>query len=109
VVEDPTPVWYSPQPPTELQVPERVYPLPAVKVVDEASVLPTTTEPEVGDMDVTEVLDWLVVEPPVDERIPLELTPLISYIDTEPATVAPKEADIVSAPVLAAFAYQRYE
>jgi hypothetical protein len=77
-----------------------------VYVVEVVSAFPRTTEPAPGVIDVTEVADWLVVELPVEVRRPVAVTPLISYIETEPASVEPKDAAIVSAPELAAVAYQ---
>ena len=69
------------------------------------SAFPTTTEPAPGVIDVTEVAAWLTDELPVWLRRPVAVTPLISYIETEPATVEPKDAVIVSAPEVAAVAY----
>jgi len=37
-----------------------------------------TTEPVLGVIDVTEELDWLVDEPPVELRRPVAVTALIS-------------------------------
>jgi hypothetical protein len=56
----------------------RVYPTPAVDVVEPLSTFPITTEFRPGVMDVTDELDWLTVEPPVDVTGPLVETPLIS-------------------------------
>ena len=106
VVAEETPVWYSPQPDTELQLPERVYPDPAVYVVEVVSVFPITTEPVAGEIDGTEVPVWLVLDAPTEARSPVAVTPLISYIETEPATVEPKVAVMVSAALLFALAYQ---
>ena len=69
-------------------------------------MLPISTELLAGLIDETEVAVWLVVEPPVDDRTPVAVTPLTSYIETEPATDWEKLAEMVSAPVLFAFAYQ---
>jgi hypothetical protein len=74
-------------------------------VVEVVSVFPTTTEPAPGVIEVTEVAAWLTDELPVWLRSPVAVTPLISYIETEPATVVPKAAVIVSAPEDAAVVY----
>jgi hypothetical protein len=77
-----------------------------VYVVEVVSAFPTTTEPVDGVIEVTDVEAWLDEELPVEVRSPVAVTPLISYIETEPATVDPKLALIVSAPELPAVAYQ---
>ena len=75
-------------------------------MVEVVSAFPITTEPAEGVIEVTAVDDWLEVELPVWLSSPVAVTPLISYIETEPATVWPKLALIVSAPALPAVAYQ---
>ncbi len=61
VVDDPTPVWYSPHPKTELHVAASVNPLPAVKEPRGGAVseFPMTIELVLGVKAVTEE----VVEP----------------------------------------------
>ena len=73
VVADPTPVWYSPHPYAELQVPLSVYPLPAVKeeVAEEVSAFPITNEFALGVKEVTEG----VVDPA--EELPVEVDGLV--------------------------------
>ena len=68
VVAELTPVRYSPHPYTELHVPLRTNPLPAVKEVELVlvSVFPITIEVETGVKEVTEG----VVDPP--EELPVE-------------------------------------
>ena len=68
VVAEPTPVWYSPHPYTELHVPARVYPAPAVREPRGGAVseFPITSELVAGVNDVTEE----VVEPA--EELPVE-------------------------------------
>jgi hypothetical protein len=78
VVADPTPTWYSLHPLTEVQVPTRVYPEPAVDVVEPPSVFPMTTELRPGVIDGTDELDRLVEELPVDVTGLVVDTPLIS-------------------------------
>ena len=70
VVADPSPVAYSPQPSTVLQLPESVNPLPAVNVValETASTFPTTAELELGVKDPTLADVEPKVELPVEER-----------------------------------------
>ena len=70
------------------------------------SASPITTEPVPGVIDETAEALWLEDELPVEERRPVAVTELSSYIEMEPATVWPKVALIVSAPELAAVAYQ---
>ena len=88
-----------------------MYPLPAVKeeVLEAVSALPITNEFEPGAKEVTAGAVEPPEELPVDEDVPLIEAPLTSYTDTEPVTVAPKDAVIVSAPELPAAAYQMYE
>jgi hypothetical protein len=78
VVADPTPSWYSLQPATELQAAPRVYPEPAVNVVEPPSAFPMTTELRAGVMDATEEPVWLAVEPPVDVTGLVVVAPLSS-------------------------------
>jgi hypothetical protein len=70
--------WYSLQPLTVPQAASRVYPEPAVVVVDALSTFPMTTELRPGVIDATDVLDWLEAEPPVDVTGLVVETPLIS-------------------------------
>ena len=111
VVADPTPVSYSPHPSTELQVPESVNPLPAVKVVvvETPSTFPTTNEFELGVKDPTLADVDPTVEVPVEEGTTDVEYPAISYIDSVPATTPPKVAVIVFDPEPEAVAYQMYE
>ena len=85
-------------------MPASVYPEPAVNVVEAVSVSPMTTELELGVMEETDEVAPAVDELPND--VSAGATPLISYMDPEAVTVEPKLADIVSAPELAAAAYQ---
>ncbi len=85
-----------------------MYPLPAVKVeeLEDVSTFPITNEFALG---VNEVTDGVVEPPeelPVEVSRPVIVAPLISWIETEPVTAAPKDAVIVSAPELPAVAYQ---
>ena len=93
-----------------MHVPERVYPAPALTVVEDVSTLPTTVEPAEGLSDgETVALDPTVAEPPVDERTPEVESPLNSYSDTVPVTLCEKAALMESVPVFPAVAYQMYE
>jgi hypothetical protein len=71
VVAEPELTWYSPQPLMDEHAPARVKPDPAVKVVEAASVFPTTTELVVGLNDATADEDWIGGEFPVEERTPV--------------------------------------
>jgi hypothetical protein len=77
-----------------------------VNVEEVVSAFPITIELALGVKEVTEA----VVEPA--EELPVEVdglvveTPLSSYIEIEPVTEEENAAVIVSAPVLAAVAYQ---
>src|SRR5882762_6690750 len=74
VVAEPTPVLYSLHPLTELHAPPRVYPDPAVKVVDVVSIIPITIELPPGVSDATAALVELVGEFPVDVTVPVVQT-----------------------------------
>jgi hypothetical protein len=74
--------------------------------VDPVSTFPTTKELLAGVKEVTEAAVEPVEEPPVDCWRPTGVYPEISYIETEPAAVEPKDAVIVSPPELFAVAYQ---
>ena len=78
--EKPTPVWYSPHPSTEVQVPERVKPVPAViaPLGGGVSVLPITIELELGVKEVTEDVVEPTAELPVDVMSPVVVAPEIS-------------------------------
>jgi hypothetical protein len=71
VVAEPEATWYSPHPFTGAHAPPSAKPDPAVKVVEAASVFPTTTELMAGVKEATEELDWLVEELPVEESTPV--------------------------------------
>jgi len=88
-----------------LQPPSLVNPLPPVKDDELDSMCPITTELVAGVKEATEA----AVEPvllPVDVCKPVVVYPESSSIQTEPATVLPNVAVIVSTPVDAATAYQ---
>jgi len=74
--------------------------------LEAVSAFPITNDLAPGVNEVTEG----VVDPP--DKLPVEddglavEAPLISYMETEPVTVDVKEALMVSAPELPAFAYQ---
>jgi hypothetical protein len=118
VVAEPSPVRYSlhpweaslaSQPPAPLAT--AVYPAPTVYFVElePVSTFPTANEFALGVKEPT----LAEVEPPdelpLEERTPAVEYPVISYIETEPATAAEKVAVIVSAAELAAVAYQMYD
>jgi hypothetical protein len=77
VVAEPTPVWYSPHPYTELQVPESVYPAPAVNASagGGVSVLPITIELALGVKEATEEVVDPAAELPVDVWRPVRVAP----------------------------------
>ena len=75
-------------------------------MLEAVSALPITNEFELGVKEVTDTAVEPPEELPVDEDGLLVEAPLISYTDTEPVTVAPKDAVIVSAPALPAVVYQ---
>jgi hypothetical protein len=77
-----------------------------VNEVEVASIIPITTELEVGVKEVTEALPELVAELPVEDSRPVFVYPVISYTRVEPVTEAEKVAVMVSLPELAAVAYQ---
>jgi hypothetical protein len=110
VAEPPPPATYWLHPLTELQLPTSAYPDAAVYVTAEAaSALPTMNESEAGVKEATAAVVEPEEELPVEESAPDVVNPVISYIETEPATVVPKAAVIVSAPEVAAIAYHTYE
>jgi len=80
VVAEPTPVLDSPHPNTVVHAPERVKPLPAVKVEppEDDSELPMTMELEAGVNEVTELVVVPVDEEPVDVEAPAVVTPVSS-------------------------------
>src|SRR5271154_5591937 len=99
VAVPPPPTLYSLQPPTVLQVPPSVKPDVAVKVLEPAdSAAPMVNESELGVYDVTAALVEPVVEVPVEDSTPEVVKPVISYIETDAATVEPKAVVTVSAP-----------
>jgi len=108
VVAVETPVWYSLHPYTDLHVPEFaiVKPDPAVRVVEVVSTFPMTMELRPGVNEATEAPVEPPLELPVCVVIPVVEYPESSYIETEPVTVEPKVAVIVSAPEAAAAPYQ---